>query len=123
MPCPARITGRLRFVDQRGGLIQFRRRGKEIRDLTVRSRRGGIPIKFAGAKLGIFGDVHEHGAGPVGSGDLEGFAQAGSDFIGARHQIIVLGDGHRDAGNVGFLKGVAAEHGAAHLSGDADDWR
>ena len=40
-----------------------------------------------------------------------------------RHQIIVLGDRQRDAGDVGFLKRIGAEELAADLAGDADDRR
>ena len=71
--------------------------------------RGGFPIEFAGCVLRVLGDVHEHRAGTVGSGDLKCFAQARGDFLGARHQIIVLGDRQRDAGDVGFLKRVGAD--------------
>ena len=38
-------------------------------------------------------------------------------------QIIVLGDGQRDAGDVGFLKGIGADQLAAYLTGDANDGR
>ena len=43
--------------------------------------------------------------------------------LGARHQIIVLGDRQRDAGDVGFLKRIGADQLAAHLAGNADDRR
>ena len=42
---------------------------------------------------------------------------------GLRHQVVVLGDRQRDAGDVGFLEGVRADELAAHLAGDADDRR
>ncbi len=54
---------------------------------------------------------------------MEGFTDAGSHVFRARHQIIVFGDGQRDAGDVGFLKRVRPDELAANLSGDADDGR
>ena len=113
----------LRFIDQRGRLIQFRGSGKEIGHLPVRPGRSRIPIEFAGTKLRVFGDVHEHGTRPVRSRDVEGFAQADGDFIRACHQIIVLGDGKSDAGDVRLLEGVASENRAAHLARNAHDGR
>ena len=37
------------------------------------------------------------------------------------HQVVVLGDRHRDAGDVGFLEGVGADQRRGHLAGDRDD--
>ena len=48
---------------------------------------------------------------------------AGATSAALRHQIVVLGDRQRDAGDVGLLKGVGADQLAAHLAGDADDRR
>ena len=86
-------------------------------------RRGGVPIEIAGALLGVLRDVDEDRAGPARRGDLKRFAHGGRDILRARHQIVVLRDGERDAGDVGFLKAVAADKLAADLSGDADDRR
>ena len=33
-------------------------------------------------------------------------------------QVVVLGDRHRDAADVGFLEGIGADRGARHLAGD-----
>ena len=52
------------------------------------------------ARLRVLGDVHQHRAGPVGSGDQKGLAQARGDVLGAGDQIVVLGDGEGDAGDV-----------------------
>ena len=37
------------------------------------------------------------------------------------HQIVVLGDGQRDARDVGLLKRIGADELASHLTGDAHD--
>ena len=33
----------------------------------------------------------------------------------------MLGDRHRQSGNVDFLEGIPAEQGSSHLTGDGDD--
>ena len=52
--------------------------------------------------------------------DLEGFAEGGRDFFGAGDDVVVLGDGQGDAGNVDFLEGVGAEDLGGDLAGDGD---
>ena len=46
---------------------------------------------------------------------------AGAEILRPRHQVVVLGDRQRDAGDVGLLEAVAANQLAADLAGDADD--
>ena len=113
----------LRFIDQRGRLVQFCSRRKEIRHLAMSPGRGRIPIEFAGTELRVFSDVHEHRAGPVGRRNLKGFAQADGDFVGACNEIIVLGNGNGDARDVCLLERVAPQDRAAHLARDAHDRR
>ena len=105
-----------RLIDQRERFVEFLLRREKSRDFAVRLGSRGLPIEFAGAQLGVLGDVHQHRAGPIGSRDQESLAQARGDLLGARDQIIVLGDGEGDAGDVRFLKGVGADHRAAHLA-------
>ena len=42
------------------------------------------------------------------------------DLFGAGDEVVVLGDGQRDAGDVHLLKGIGAQHLARDLAGDAD---
>ena len=123
MPCPARITGRCDSLMSAAASASFARAGEEIRNLPVRPRRGRLPIELARTELRILGDVHQHRSGPVRRRDVKGLAQAGRHFVGPRHQVIVFGNRQRDAGDVHFLKSVAAQHRAAHLPGDAHDGR
>ena len=58
------------------------------------------------------------GAGPSGSGDVEGFLDGRSHVLDFHNQEIVLGDGQRDASHVGFLECVATNSSARHLPGD-----
>ena len=68
----------------------------------------------------IFGNVEKHRAGAAGAGNVKGFLDGGGDVLDFHHQHIVLSDGESNAGDVGFLKGVAADGGARHLAGDGD---
>ena len=43
------------------------------------------------------------------------------DVVGIGHEVVVLGDRHRDAADVGLLEGVGADGGRADLTGDRDD--
>ena len=51
---------------------------------------------------------------------MESLLHRRHDVLHARHEIAVLRDRQRDAGDVGFLKGVVANQLARHLAGDAD---
>ena len=43
------------------------------------------------------------------------------DVVAVADEVVVLGDRHRDAGDVGLLEGVGADHRPPDLSGDRDD--
>ncbi len=93
--------------------------GTELRLL----RHRGVPVELARRLLCVLGDVDVHRARPSRRGDLEGLAEGRRDLVGARHQIVVLGNRQRDARDVGFLERIRADQLAAHLTGDADDGR
>jgi len=61
--------------------------------------------------------------GTAAGGNLEGFPKRRRDVLRARHQVVVLGDRQRDAGDVRFLERVGADELAPHLAGDADNRR
>ena len=83
--------------------------------------RGGGEVEGRGGLLRVFGDVDQNGAGATFSGDLEGFADGGRDVLGAGDEVVVLGDGQGDAGDVDLLEGVGAEDFGGDLAGDGDD--
>ena len=112
----------LRAVDQRGRPIEVgRRRGPE---LAPRARWGAVAgVELEGGLLRVLGDVDVHRAGPPGAREVEGFAQRRVDLFRFRDQVVVLGDGQRDAGDVRLLERVAAQDCGRHLPGNADDGR
>ena len=61
------------------------------------------------------------GPGRPERGDLEGLADGRGDVLGAGDEVVVLGDGEGDAGDVDFLKCVGAEDLGGDLSGDGDE--
>ena len=121
MPWPARMTGRWAWLMRASAASISFWLGKEDRLAAMGLGGRGFPVENAGCLLGVLGDVQEHRAGAVGRRDLKGFAQRRGNVLGARDQVVVLGDRQRDSGDVAFLKSVGADHGAADLAGDAND--
>ncbi len=120
MPWPARMTG---FFALRISSAACRIDADSVFEHGVRamrSGRGGVEVEFRQALLRVLGDVDEHRAGPAGLRDQKGFADGLRHVFGARDEVVVLGDGQRDAGDVHFLEGVGAEDFARDLAGDAD---
>ena len=113
----------LRGVQQFDGAVKFRLVVILAHALGRQFGRAGIPIEFGSSLLRVFGDVHEHRAGPPGVGDEKRFAHGARNIFGSGDDHVVLRDRHGDAGDVDFLKGVGAEKFAADLAGDADDRR
>ena len=75
-----------------------------------------------GARLeGVLADVDEDRARAAGRGDVEGLGDHPRDLVGVGHEVVVLGDRHRDAADVGLLEGVGADRRRADLTGDGDD--
>ena len=116
---PARAVDEL----ERRAAIGVGDRGARDADVAGVRRRRLLVVELARRLLRVLGDVDEHGAGPARGGDGEGLAHGLGDVFGARHQVVVLGDRQRDAGDVGFLEGVRSDEAAADLSGDADNRR
>ena len=107
-------------VDQLERLLDFTRARRVRRAIAAQLRLLG-PLELARGLLAVLGDVDQHRAGPAGARHVEGLADDASDVLRAGHQVVVLGDRQRDAGDVGFLEGVRPDGLAAHLPGDADD--
>ena len=110
-----------RLIDQLEGALEIFRLRKMHGLVAARLRRRGLPIEFAGRILRVLGDVDQHRPRAARRRDMKCLAQTRRDVLGARDKIIVLSDRERDAGDVGFLKRVAANELAAHLARDADD--
>ena len=119
---PREDQGPLGRVDQQGcpgDGVGSRRRNRA----AARRPRRQPRVEARHSLLRVLGDVHQHRTRPAGAGDEEGLAEGGGDVLGARDQVVVLGDRQRDAGDVRLLEGVAAQDRRRHLPRDADDGR
>ena len=101
---------RRRLFDLLGVALERRLVAGQVHRLRVRVG------KFAAAH--VHRDVHEHGARTSGGGDVERLADDVRDVSRVGHEVVVLGDRDRDAGDVGLLEGIGAEHVARHLAGE-----
>ena len=110
----------LRRVDQLQGAGDRRRVHDPLR-AGVRLGRRGLPVEVARRLLRVLGDVDQHRTGTAAGRDVERFAHRRRQILRPRHQVVVLGDRQRDAGDVGLLEAIAANQLAADLAGDADD--
>ena len=66
----------------------------------------------------VFGQVHQHCAGPPGTGHVKSFGDDGGKVVDVLHQIIVFCAWPGDAHNIHFLKGVVPDKRAGHLAGE-----
>ena len=123
MPWPARITGRFELWISSSACAYSLRRGRKVGTVTRQLRLGRFPVELARPLLRILGDIDQHRPGTTRLRHVESLADGARHFARVRHQIIVLGDRERHAGDVNFLKRVRPNQLAAHLSGDADDGR
>ena len=113
----------LRLANQLDRALEVGRRRPVIRPIAAELRLGAVPVELARRLLRVLGDVDQHRSRAAGGGDVERLANRRRDVLCARHQVVVLRDRQRHAGDVGLLEGVAADQLAADLSRDADDRR
>ena len=105
-----------------GGLEVLRGTRHQRRQIAV----GGMETAAQGLVIrdfcrDVLGNVQQHGAGSAAAGDGEGLADGVSQLVYVPHQVVALGDGHRDAGDIDLLEGILAQQRSAHIAGDAHD--
>ena len=113
--------GLLRLLDECDGLLDARGLGLEHRVWAVGLRLCGFEGEDGGGLLRVLGDVDEDGPGAAAGCYLKCQAHCCRDVFGARDEEVVLGDRERNAGDIDFLEGVAAEDFGGDLSRDRDD--
>jgi len=126
------VPNRLRRVNHPAAQIEHRpfRRVNHCRRLTHAFRREGRcrgalarlwqRFQLNGRRLYVLRNVYPHRPGTPGLGNTEGVADHLRQLGDVAHQVVMLGDGDRDAVGVHFLESVGADHGGRHLAGDAD---
>ncbi len=95
-------------------LLTVRVQGRPVPG-QVERRRPGEPRR---ALEHVLGDVHEDRTGPTGTGEVERLGQDPGQVVAGLDQVVVLGDRHRDAGDVGLLERIGTDRAARHLTGD-----
>ena len=76
------------------------------------------PDKRRRLLLGILGDVHQNGAWATRGRDVNGGSDHSGNFFRLRDQERVLGDRHRDTGDIDLLERVGSHRGGEHLTCD-----
>ena len=66
----------------------------------------------------IFCYVHQYRPRPAAPGDVESFFQHPGQILDLFHQVVVLGDGSGDAGNIRFLERIPANEVGGYLTAD-----
>ena len=69
----------------------------------------------------IFGNIDQHRARASRGGDIKSLLDGTGQVPHVPHQGVVLGARMRDANNIGFLKGIIANHRGWHLAGKHHD--
>ena len=77
-----------------------------------------LVFKLAHGGSHILGDVHQHRALAAALCNTEGRAHGIGQLFHPAHREVVLGNGHRDALNVGFLKAVLAKARRGYVAGE-----
>ncbi len=91
--------------------------------LVPRQVQLDVPVRDGTGHLCVLRDVDQHRAGPPRRSDVDGLLEDIGQVVGVLDQVVVLGDWHGDAGDIGLLEGVLAEHQAGHLAGDRQQRR
>src|SRR5262249_29319436 len=119
---PAAVDdGPLAGADHLQELAQLGRPGAEV-GAVAGGVHGGRPVGDGHlADLHVLGHVDDDRPGPAGGGDVERRLDDARDVLGARDQVVVLGDGPAHLDDRRLLEGVAADDGGADLPGDGDD--
>ena len=90
--------------------------------LRVEGGHGADGLRLFGGELAyrrrhVLGDIHQHRALAAALCNTEGRAHGIGQLFHPAHREIVLGDGHCDALNVGFLKAVPPDPVRGHVAG------
>ena len=81
-------------------------------------RLGRLGREFAGVGGNVLGDVHQDRAFAAALGDAEGGPHGIGQFLHPAHRVVVLGDGHGHALDIGFLETVPPQQRGGHVAGE-----
>ena len=109
-------------VDQRA-LRRIDQVCRPLHLLRVEGGHGTDRLRIFGGELThrrrhVLGDIHQHRALAAALCNAEGRAHGIGQILYPAHREVVLGNGHRDALNVGFLKAVLAKARRGYVAGE-----
>jgi hypothetical protein len=85
------------------------------------TRLCGGKVKLRRALLRVLGNIHQHRPRASGLRNLKGVADRRGNVFGAVDEEVMFCHRQCDAGNVHFLKRIAAQQFAGNVAGDADN--
>ena len=99
--------------------------GRFLHVLLIIRGNGADQLRLFGGELAdrggdVLGDVHQHRAFAAGLGNAESRTHRVGQILDPAHGVVMFGDRHRDALDVGFLEGVLAQQGGGHVAGEGD---
>ena len=83
-------------------------------------RFGRLGGELADVGGDILGDVHQHGAFAAALRDAESCAHGIGQVLHPADRVVMLGDGHGHALDIGFLKAVPPQQRGRHVAGEGD---
>ena len=108
--------GALRLVDHPGSSLDL---------LLIVAGHGADQLRCLGGEFTAGGgdvlrNIDQHGALAARLGNAEGGAHRIGQILNTADRVVVLGDRHRDALDVGLLKGIPAQQRRGHIAGEGD---
>ena len=103
------------------GCVDARRRLPDALLLGRVGRVGGnrgLRLVVVHGDLDVLGHVHQHRAGTAGDSQPECLPNGVRQVPDLAHEVVVLGDGQGDAGDVDLLEGVGADLVIGDVAGD-----
>ena len=113
----AEQQGALRIVERVHDLADLGVIGAVGRVVAAQAHVFG-PDEFGRTLKHVLGQVHKHGAGTPGTGQIEGLPYDLGELLHVLHHIVVFGAGACDARNVHLLERVVADEAGGYLPGE-----
>ncbi len=112
-------------VDHLGRILRLllvqRVRHRHLSPLDDVLARRVIHLFITNHRADVLGQVHQHRSGPPAGGDGERLIHYPRQLPNVLHQVVPLGTRPGDAGDIGLLEGVVADHLGGHLPAEDDD--
>ena len=113
----AEQQGALRLVERVHDLADLGEVGAVGRVIAAQAHVFG-PCELGRTLKHVLGQIHKHGAGTPGAGQIEGLPHDLGEILHVLHHIVMFGAGACDARNVHLLERVVADEPGGYLPGE-----